>query len=438
MGFEVSWPSGKALGAPRRMKPGCSTASTAREMGNPGAFGPRLKTGLRRLGIAVLLLAAPPAGQAAGGETVTLVTPVVYGTHLPGLGRPARTLARDIKKRSGGTLALDLKEPGDGTKPHEILDKVSDGRVDAGFATAGFWAAKVPAATLFAGFPFGPDAKAYLAWFDRGHGRSLYQEVYDQAGLKVHVIPCAFGGAEAGGWFAKEIGSKKDLEGLRMRIFGLGARVMSRLGAVPVLVPGSGIPKAFDKGQIDAAELYTPAVDRTQGLQDAAKIVYMPGWHQPETVLELLINKDRWKALSQDQQALIEASCHDLLQSSLGVSAGLQAEALAGLSAKDSVRVLPWPADVLAALRDSWAGIAREEGIRDYLFKQVLEDIEAFQAKDASKDASTGANTSAVPEPAAEPDKAQETAPDAAGPGDGPEPKPASELKPASEPKPAR
>jgi TRAP-type mannitol/chloroaromatic compound transport system substrate-binding protein len=385
-------------------------------MGNPAAFGPRLTTGLRVSAIAALVLAAPPTGQAAGGETVTLVTAVVYGTHLPGLGRPARTLARDIKERSGGALMLDLKEPGDGTKPHEILDKVSDGRVDAGFATSGFWAAKVPAATLFAGFPFGPDAKAYLAWFDRGHGRVLYQEVYDQAGLKVHVIPCAFGGAEAGGWFAKEIGTKKDLESLRMRIFGLGARVMSRLGAVPVLVPGSGIAKAFDKGQIDAAELYTPAVDRTQGLQDAAKIIYMPGWHQPETVLELLINKDRWKALSQDQQGMIEASCHDLLQSSLGASAGLQAEALAKLSAKDSVRVLPWPADVLAALRASWAEIAREEGIRDYLFKQVLEDIEAFQAKDANKEASAAA----VPEPAGGPDKTPEKAPDAAGPGDSP------------------
>ena len=127
-------------------------------------------------------------------------------------------------------------------------------------------AAEIPAATLFGGFPFGPDAAGYLAWFDGGNGRKLYQEMYDQAGFKVHVIPCAFGGGEAGGWFAKEITAKKDLEGLRMRIFGLGARVMSRVGVVPVLVPGGALPKAFDKGDIDAAELYTPAVDREQGL----------------------------------------------------------------------------------------------------------------------------------------------------------------------------
>jgi len=407
------------------MKPGCSTASATREMGNPAATGAsmgsgvRAASGVRILTIAALLMGVPPAANAADGGTITLVTPVVYGTHLPGLGRPAVTLARDIKKRSGGSLVLDLKQPGDGTKPHEILDKVSDGRVDAGFATAGFWAAKVPAATLFAGFPFGPDAKTYLAWFDHGHGRSLYQEVYDQAGLKVHVIPCAFGGGEAGGWFAKEIGSRKDIEGLRMRIFGLGARVMSRLGAVPVLVPGSGIPKAFEKGEIDAAELYTPAIDRAAGLQEAAKIIYMPGWHQPETVLELLINKDRWKALGKERQDVIEAACRDLLQSSLGTSAGLQAEALTGLSAKVSVRVLPWPDGVLDALRASWTEIAREESIRDYLFKQVLEDIEAFQAKDSTRQSSQGTSAGGT--------TPSGTRPDAAGQGAAaPAPKPST------------
>ncbi len=367
-------------------------------MGNPAATRPRLASRLGALAFAAAVLFPPLEAPATEGGTITLVTPVVYGTHLPGLGRPAVTLARDIKKRSGGSLVLDLKQPGDGTKPYEILDKVSDGRVDAGFATAGFWAAKVPAATLFAGYPFGPDARTYLAWFDHGHGRSLYQEVYDQAGLNVHVIPCAFGGAEAGGWFAKEIGSKTDLDGLRMRIFGLGARVMSRLGTVPVLVPGNGIPKAFEKGEIDAAELYTPAVDRAAGLQHAATIIYMPGWHQPATVLELLINKDRWQALGKDRQDVIEGACHELLQSSLATSAGLQAEALAALSTKDSVRVLPWPDGVIEALRTSWAEIAREEGIRDYLFKQVLDDIEAFQAKESAK--ASSAVTGKVPDAA--------------------------------------
>ncbi len=73
-------------------------------------------------------------------------------------------------------------------------------------------------------------------------------------------------------------------------------------------------------------ELGTPAIDRTLGLQEKVKLIYMPGWHQPETVLELLVNKDRWKVLGKDQQDLIEMACGELLRTTLGESAGLQAE----------------------------------------------------------------------------------------------------------------
>ncbi|HZJ11977.1 MAG TPA: C4-dicarboxylate ABC transporter, partial [Methyloceanibacter sp.] len=290
--------------------------------------------------LALLALMLLPAGRAwtADAEPVRLVTPVIYGTHLPGLGEPASSLAKLIKERSGGALELDLKQPGDGTKPHEILDKVSSGGVDAGFAMASFWSANLPAAALFSGYPFGPDAKGYLDWFEEGSGRKLYQEMYDHAGLKVHVMPCAFGGAEAGGWFAKEIKSADDIKGLRMRIFGLGARVMSQLGATTVLVPGGNLLAAFQKGEIDAAELYPPAVDARQGLKDKVKLIYVPGWHQPETVLELIVNKDRWNALSDRQRGLIEGACLATLRATLADSAKLQAEALANL-AKDGVRI---------------------------------------------------------------------------------------------------
>jgi len=348
--------------------------------------------------IALLLLQAAPA-RAADAEPVRLVTPLVYGSHLPGLGEPASQLARLIKERSGGDLVLDLKQPGDGTKPQEILDKVSNGTVDAGFATASYWSAKLPAAGLFSGFPFGPDAKTYLDWFEAGNGRTLYQEMYDHAGLKIHVIPCAFGGAEAGGWFAKEIKTPDDIKGLRMRIFGLGGRVMSRLGATTVLIPGGDLPVAFQKGQIDAAELYPPAVDERQGLKDKVKLIYVPGWHQPETVLELIVNKDRWDALSDRERQLIDGACLATLQATLAGSAKLEADALAALS-KDGVRVEPWPEAVLAALRQAWAEVAKEEGDQDYFFKAVLDDIEKFRAK--AQGAPLAPNASVEPDVSAE------------------------------------
>ncbi len=122
-------------------------------------------------------------------------------------------------------------------------------------------------------------------------------------------MPCAFGGAETGGWFAKEIKSAARPQGpahahLRARRQGdVAARRHHRARA------GRRIAAAFAAKKIDAAELYHAAVDERQGLKDKVKLIYMPGWHQPETVLELLVNKDRWDALSDQQRGLIDGAC---------------------------------------------------------------------------------------------------------------------------------
>jgi TRAP-type mannitol/chloroaromatic compound transport system substrate-binding protein len=320
-----------------------------------------------------------------------LVIPVVYGTHLPGLGEPAERFAI-VKQLSGGAIELDLKQPGDGTQPQDILDKVSRGDVDAGFSTASFWAAKIPAAALFAGFPFGPDAKGYVDWFFAGNGRKLYQQMYDEAGLNVHVIPCAFGGAETSGWFAKEIQKPEDLKGLRMRSFGLVGRVMSRLGATTVLVPGGELGNAFDKHEIDAAEFLTPALDQRQRLQDHVKFIYMPGWHQPETVLELIITHHR-NSLDDQQQTELETACRAILLATLAESPLLQAAALDEL-VKDGVRIDTWTDEMMGAFRRAWDDVAKEESDSDPVFKRVLDDLEEFRAP---KPASVSPSASSAP-----------------------------------------
>jgi TRAP-type mannitol/chloroaromatic compound transport system substrate-binding protein len=337
---------------------------------------PRIRTAIG-LTAALLFVLRPEPGVPA--EPLRLVMPVVYGTHLPGLGEPASRLAKLVKQLSGGALELDVKEPGDGTQPQEILDKVSQGSVDAGFSTASFWAAKIPAAALFSGFPFGPDAKGYVDWFFAGNGRKLYQETYDEAGENVHVIPCAFGGAETAGWFAKEVRRPEDLKGFRMRGFGLEGRVMSKLGATTALVPGGELGLAFDKRQIDGAEFLTPAVDQRQRLQDHVKSIYLPGWHQPETVLELLINHDKWNALSDQQQAILETACRAMLLATLAESPRIEAAALDEL-AKDGVRIETWSDEMMSAFRRAWEEVAKEEADHDPVFKRVLEDLETFRA----------------------------------------------------------
>jgi TRAP-type mannitol/chloroaromatic compound transport system substrate-binding protein len=327
-----------------------------------------------------LALAGVAGFASTAGTPETLVMPIAHGSHLPGFGQPARALAKMVKERSGGSIELLIKEPGDGTQPHQILEKVSSGKVDAGFATAALWAAKLPAGALFAGFPFGPDAETYAAWYREGGGRKLYQDMYDQAGSSVHVLPCAFAGAETAGWFGKELQKAEDLKGFRMRIFGLGGRVMLELGAEATLIGGSAVEAALGKKEIDGAELLTPAADALTKLPERAKLIYEPGWHQPETVMELLINKDRWKKMSPAQQTLIETACRDLLDQTREANFRLRADALEAFR-KKGVKIETLPDKVITALREAWAKIAKEEGENDFLFQTVVSDLERYVAE---------------------------------------------------------
>ena len=85
-----------------------------------------------------------------------------------------------------------------------------------------------------------------------------------------------------------------DVKGLRMRIPGLGGKVFKRAGGNPVLLPGSEVYTALERGTIDATEWVAPFHDMRLGLNRAAKYYYFPGWHEPGTEFELMINSHAW------------------------------------------------------------------------------------------------------------------------------------------------
>ncbi len=348
-------------------------------------MGGRASKALARIAVIVLAvlglgIAAAPARSAA---PLVFTMPIAYGTYLPGLGAPARDFARLVRDLSGGGLVFDVKQPGESVLPQDILAAVSSGKVGAGFAKSSFWAGRLPAAPLFSGYPFGPDAETYAQWFYAGDGLKLYQQMYDQAHLNVKVLPCAFGGAETAGWFAKEIKSPSDIKGLRMRIFGLGGLVMARAGAVQPLIEGGQIARAFAQGKLDAAELYPPADDAPIHLDHTVKRIYLPGWHQPATVMELLINKDRWNALDDRQQLIVATACRSMMLQTLTENPVREQAALAGF-AKHGVRIERLPESVLSDLHQQWNKVAAQQGQDDAFFQEVLENIRHFRSQMAS------------------------------------------------------
>jgi len=328
-------------------------------------------------GIATLTVSVATHAVAAD-KAVLLKMPIYYGSHLPGLGSPAKYMADNAEILSGGTVKIKLYEPKKLIGSKEILDAVSTGKVQAGYATPGNWGGKMPAARLFSAVPFGPEAPEYMAWFMYGNGAKLHQELYDNSGYNVKTQICGIIAPETSGWFKNEIKTADDLKGLKMRFFGLGAEVMEKLGVSTVGLPGGEIFPALEKGAIDATEFSMPAIDKRIGVSKIAKFNYYPGWHQQATAMELMINKDVWKGMSETQQAVITHLCRAATLDALANGEAIQAPVMRE-NVANGVQNKYWSADMLATFESKWIEVVAEQKAADPAFAKIWADLSAFR-----------------------------------------------------------
>ncbi|WP_026381259.1 TRAP transporter substrate-binding protein [Afifella pfennigii] len=314
------------------------------------------------------------SGPALAKTTLNMAS--TYPGSLTQLGTLGKAIEESIDKMSGGELEVKFFEPGALVPALEVFDAVSNGSVDAAWSTPGYWQGKEPALALFAAVPFGPDVREYTAWLFYGGGEEMMQEIYEP--YNIHSIICAVIAPEASGWFREEITSVDDLKGLKMRFFGLGAKVMQQLGVDTQLLAGGDIYPALERGTIDATEFSQPAIDLNLGFYQVAKHYYFPGWHQQSTAFELMINKDRWDALSEAEQAMINTACRANVAMGMAEGEAIQVDALAELEEK-GVTIHRWPDEILATFEETWNRVAEEEAANDEKFKKAWESLSTFR-----------------------------------------------------------
>jgi len=291
---------------------------------------------------------------------------------------------KDLEQMSNGRLKIQVFAGGELVPPLQTFDAVSQGTVQMGHGSAYYWAGKVPAAQFMSAVPFGMTAKGMNAWFYGGGGLELWREIYTPFNLV--PFPAGNSGVQMGGWFNKKIQKIEDLQGLKMRIPGLGGKVLAKAGGSPILLAGSEIYTALERGTIDATEWVGPFHDERLGLYRAAKYYYYPGWHEPGTVLELIINAKAWAELPEDLQKIIEVSARSLNQWMYSQFEALNLKALRELKEKYHVEVLAFPPEVLKELKRLTKITLEEEAAKDPTFKKVYEAFKQFQADNAAWD----------------------------------------------------
>ncbi len=296
---------------------------------------------------------------------------------FPGLGTGANTLARLIGEMSGGRIMVKVYGAKELVPAFEIFDAVSGGTAEMGHGASYYWKGKSEAAQFFAAVPFGLTAQEMNSWLYYGGGMELWHEVYEPFGL----VPAAAGntGVQMGGWFNREINSLADLQGLKMRIPGLGGEVLKRAGGTPVSLPGGEIFTSLQSGAIDATEWVGPYNDLAFGLYKAAKHYYYPGWHEPGTTLEAFVSKKAFDALPEDLQSIVMSACRIANQDMLAEYTARNNQALYTLVNEHQVDLRRFPDEVLDKLRSLSDTVVAEVADKDPLSRKVYESYKQFR-----------------------------------------------------------
>ena len=325
--------------------------------------------------LASSLVVAPAVATAGTTYKWKMVT--TWPKNFPGLGTGANNLAKLITEMSGGRITVTVYGAKELVPALEVFDAVSRGTAEMGHGGAYYWKGKSAATQFFSAVPFGLTAQEMNSWLYHGGGMELWTELY----RKFNLIPAAAGntGVQMGGWFKKEIKSVKDLKGLKMRIPGLGGEVLKRAGGTPVTLPGGEIYTALKSGAIDATEWVGPYNDLAFGLYKAAKNYYYPGWHEPGTTLEAIINQKAFDALPADLQSIVMNACKVVNQDMLAEYTARNNAALITLVNKHKVKLRPYPDDVLKKLQQLSDDVVMELANSDAFSKKVYKSFKKFR-----------------------------------------------------------
>ena len=333
---------------------------------------------LAAAGAAAATLAAPAI---AGAQTIKWRMVTSWPKRLPGPGMSAERVAERIRTLSSGRLDISVSAAGEVVPAFEVLDAVGNGVAEIGHTASFYWQGKMPAAAFFTTVPFGLTPAEHVAWVEAGGGQDLWDELYAPFGTKPFMAGNT--GVCMGGWFRRELKSLADVNGLKLRSLGLGGEVYRRLGATPQTTSPAEILVSLQSGVIDGAEFVGPGTDIALGLYRVAPFYYYPGFNKPNGTGECIVSLKAWNTLSPDLKAIVAHACAVEANYALAEMERLNAMALASLTGEHNVKLVAFPADLVAAARKQATDVLGELAARNAISAKVHGSYLAFRERTA-------------------------------------------------------
>ena len=327
-------------------------------------------------------LAAPAAPALAQSDKRRWRMVTSWPKRLPGPGMSAERVAERIGALSGGRFEVTVSAAGEIVPAFEVLDAVGSGVAEMGHTAAFYWQGKAPAAAFFTTVPFGLTPNEHVAWIDAGGGQALWDELYAPFGVKPFMGGNT--GVCMGGWFRREIKSRDDVRGLKVRSLGLGGEVYRRLGAVAQTTSPGEILVALQSGVIDGAEFVGPGSDIALGLYRFAPFYYGPGFNKPNGTGECIVSLKAWETLDSEMKAIVTHACAAEAAFALAEMERLNIEALNTLTTRDNAQLRTFPPDLIAAARTQAGDVLGELAGKSAGAKKIHNSYVAFRDRIAA------------------------------------------------------
>lgn len=297
----------------------------------------------------------------------------------------AQAFADNLKELSNGRMEVEVFPGGTLGPALKVTETVSSGVADMGHTWMGYDWGQDPTTVLFGGYAGSFDTERMLHWIYRGGGKELQRD-FRMEEFGVVSIPLFIRTAEVFMHARKPVRTLDDLQGLKLRTAGAWLEMAKDLGAAPVTTPGGEIYTMLERGAIDATEWGTLWENISPGFYKVAKYVIIPGVHQPTAPFELVINKDVWEGLSEEDQRIIELAAEITTLNSWMTIGQEDAKALQFFRDEGN-EIIELDPEVQYAAREKGLEWAKKTAEGNEWFKKVFEHQQEFETlwQDASK-----------------------------------------------------
>ena len=257
------------------------------------------------------------------------------------VGQTTTFFAEQVKKMTNGKLNIKVFWPGQLVKEREALEALKSGMIDGYSGSFLYFTGVFPEVNV-QWLPFN--------WSDPAEARNIllnkgYHKVFAEAMSKHGVTFLSSISVATMGLMTKfPVNNLADLQGKKIRAFGLEALIVQALGAAAAAIPGAEQYMALQRGTVDGTD-YPWYTLKKYKLYEVLNYVSDPAFHTPG-IVELAINSKVFTSLPKDQQEAVQKAAMMAMDRSFSLSPKWDQEAI-DFAAKKDVKIIKLSKDEL-------------------------------------------------------------------------------------------